>query len=69
MIGVSGAKFGPRGQGYWHFREQDPEFYTQYPADDYAGGFIRFENGIGLQVKSFWASHHHPVQFRGPNLV
>jgi predicted dehydrogenase len=57
VLGVSGAKFGPRGQGYWHFRPQKEEFYTQYAADDYAGGFIRFEGGIGLQVESFWASH------------
>jgi len=57
VLGVSGAKFGPRGQGYWHFRPQEKAFYSQYAADDYAGGFIRFENGIGLQVESFWASH------------
>ena len=56
-MGVSGAKFGPRGEGYWHFRPQEEDFYTQYAADDYAGGFIRFEGGIGLQVESFWASH------------
>ncbi|MBN1581150.1 MAG: Gfo/Idh/MocA family oxidoreductase [Anaerolineae bacterium] len=57
VMGVSGARFGPRGEGYWHFRPQEKEFYTQYAADDYAGGFIRFENGVGLQVESFWASH------------
>jgi predicted dehydrogenase len=57
VLGVSGAKFGPRGQGYWRFRPQEEEFYSQYAADDYAGGFIRFENGVGLQVESFWASH------------
>ncbi len=57
VMGVSGARFGPRGQGYWDFQPQPEEFYTQYAADDYAGGFIRFENGIGLQVESFWASH------------
>ena len=57
VTGVAGAKFGPRGQGYWHFRAQKEEFYSQYAADDYAGGFIRFENGAGLQVESFWASH------------
>jgi predicted dehydrogenase len=57
VLGVAGAKFGPRGQGYWHFRPQKEEFYSQYAADDYAGGFIRFENGAGLQVESFWASH------------
>jgi predicted dehydrogenase len=57
VLGVAGAKFGPRGQGYWRFRPQEESFYTQYVADDYAGGFIRFENGTGLQVESFWASH------------
>jgi predicted dehydrogenase len=34
--------------------------YSQYEADDYAGGFIRFENGTGLQIESFWASHQPP---------
>jgi predicted dehydrogenase len=57
VTGVAGAKFGPRGQGYWRFRPQDAAFYSQYAADDYAGGFIRFENGAGLYVESFWASH------------
>jgi predicted dehydrogenase len=55
--GVAGAKFGPQGKGFWHFRVPEPEFYSQYAADDYAGGLIRFENGAGLQVESFWASH------------
>jgi predicted dehydrogenase len=57
VTGVAGAKFGPRGQGFWRFREPAEEFYTHCVADDYAGGFIRFENGLGLQVESFWASH------------
>jgi predicted dehydrogenase len=57
VVGVAGSKFGPRGQGFWRFRKPDPSFYSQYAADDYAGGFIRFENGAGLQVESFWASH------------
>ncbi|MDP6038206.1 MAG: Gfo/Idh/MocA family oxidoreductase, partial [Candidatus Latescibacteria bacterium] len=55
--GVSGAKFGPRGRGYWGFRKVPRSTSKQYAADDYAGGFIRFENGAGLQVESFWASH------------
>ena len=55
--GVSGARFGPRGQGYWDFRQPPAEYYSRFAADDYAGGFIRFENGIGVQVESFWASH------------
>lgn len=61
--GVSGAKFGPKGRGYWHFRKVPPKVYKQYEADDFAGGFIRFENGTGLQVESFWASHQ-PGEFQ-----
>ncbi len=55
--GVAGAKFGPRGVGFWNYVPQTPEYAAQYAADDYAGGLIRFENGAGLQVESFWASH------------
>ena len=57
VTGVAGAKFGPRGQGYWQYRPQVEDFYRQYNADDYGGGFIRFANGAGLQIESFWASH------------
>jgi predicted dehydrogenase len=57
VTGVAGAKFGPRGQGYWKYSVPSDEIYRQFAADDYAGGFIRFENGAGLQVESFWASH------------
>lgn len=57
VVGVAGAKFGPRGLGYWDFSTPSKEIYKQYASDDYAGGFIRFENNIGLQVESFWASH------------
>jgi predicted dehydrogenase len=53
--GVAGARFGPRGLGYW--RPEEARHAAQFAADDYAGGFIRFENGVGLQVESFWASH------------
>lgn len=57
VTGVAGAKFGPRGLGFWLYQPQPPEVAAQYAADDYAAGFIRFENGAGLQVESFWASH------------
>ena len=56
--GVSGARFGPYGRGYSGPTPED--VYRQFAADDYAGGFIRFENGVGLQVESFWASHQPP---------
>jgi len=55
--GVAGARFGPRGLGYWDWKVPEKKVYSQYAADDYAGGFIRFEGDIGLQVESFWASH------------
>ncbi|HWQ14421.1 MAG TPA: Gfo/Idh/MocA family oxidoreductase [Roseiflexaceae bacterium] len=62
VSGVAGARFGPRGLGFWDYKPQ-PELGAQYAADDYAGGFIRFANGAGLQVESFWASHQ-PEEFQ-----
>ena len=62
ISGVAGAKFGPRGLGFWDYQPQ-PELGRAYAADDYAGGFIRFANGAGLQVESFWASHQ-PEEFQ-----
>ena len=63
VSGVAGAKFGPKGTGYTRFRKVPRKYYSQYDSDDYGGGFIRFENGAGLQVESFWASHH-PEEFQ-----
>jgi predicted dehydrogenase len=58
VMGVAGAQFGPRGQGFMGERIQpDEELARLYAVDDYAGGLIRFENGAALQVESFWASH------------
>lgn len=58
VTGVSGAKFGPLGKGYFgKGTPPEPEYYSKFAADDYGGGFIRFANGTGLQVESFWASH------------
>lgn len=62
-LAVGGAKFGPKGLGYWDFSTPPEEIYKQFEVDDYAGGFILFENGAGIQVESFWASHH-PGQFQ-----
>jgi len=60
VTGVAGARFGPFGRGYWDFRQPPKSFWGKYGSDDYAGGFIRFENGAGLQCESFWASHQAP---------
>ncbi len=57
VTGVAGAKFGHQGQGYWRYTTPPAHYYQQFAADDYGGGFIRFENGTGLQIESFWASH------------
>jgi predicted dehydrogenase len=62
VSGVAGAKFGPLGRGFWD-NKGTPELAAQYEADDYAGGFIRFENGVGLQIESFWASNQ-PEEFQ-----
>lgn len=55
--GVGGAKFGPHGEGYWKFKRPSEDYWRRYDSDDYAGGIIRFKDGTGLQVESFWASH------------
>lgn len=61
VTGVSGAKFGPRGQGYMENRALPLEqLAKEFAVDDYATGFIRFDNGASLQVESFWASHQRP---------
>ena len=78
-LASSGAKFGPRGRGYFSaqgkdyekrtaekgrtFHPREEKLYKHFQADDYTGGFIRFENGIGMQVESFWASHQ-PEEFQ-----
>ncbi len=63
VLGAAGAKFGPRGLGYWNNTKAPKEISEKYDSDDYAGGFITFENGVGLQVESFWASHQ-PGEFQ-----
>ena len=55
---VAGAKFGPYGRGYNGDAPPPKQIYSKFESDDYAAGFIRFEGGIGMQVESFWASHH-----------
>ncbi len=57
VTGVAGAKFGPRGLGFMTYEPQPPEVASQFAVDDYGAGLIRFENGLGLQLESFWASH------------
>ena len=44
-----------RGQGY--SRPTPKKVWRQFDTDDFAGGVIRFEDGAGLQIESFWASH------------
>jgi predicted dehydrogenase len=63
VLGVAGARFGPRGEGYWQFHRVAPELAAQYAADDYGAGLIRFTNGAAIQVESFWASHQ-PEEFQ-----
>src|SRR5206468_6506109 len=54
-----------RGKGYWYgLPAPEESVWRQFAADDYAGGFIRFETAAGgqggVQVESFWASHQAP---------
>ena len=60
VTGVAGAKFGPRGLGYWDFRRPARKFYRRYVADDYAGGFIRFANGAALSLECSFMLNQGP---------
>jgi predicted dehydrogenase len=60
VTGVAGAKFGPLGRHYWDFKKPAPGAPEAYAADDYGCGFVRFADGTGLQLESFWASHQPP---------
>jgi predicted dehydrogenase len=57
VLGTAGARFGPRGVGYWQFAPQPAEIAQQFAADDYGAGLFRFANGAALHVETFWASH------------
>jgi predicted dehydrogenase len=57
VLGVGGARFGPRGQGYWNFAVPPREYVGRWNTDDYGCGIIVFEDGSGIQVESHWASH------------
>ncbi len=61
-LGTAGARFGPRGMGYWEFARPPREHYSQFASDDYGCGMIVFQDGSGLQIESHWASHQ-PEQF------
>ena len=39
------------------FATDPKKVWRQFDTDDFAGGVIRFEDGAGLQIESFWASH------------
>lgn len=57
VTGAAGARFGPRGRGYWEFHPGRQEIVSQFEADDYGVGLVRFANGAAIQVESHWASH------------
>lgn len=63
VTGVAGARFGPRGHGFWDFQRCDESYYSHFACDDHASGLIRFENDVALHVESFWASHQ-PEEFQ-----
>ncbi len=56
-LGIAGARFGPRGEGYSGFNPVPESYSSQYAADDDGCGLVRFANGSAIQVESHWASH------------
>tara|TARA_A100001015_G_C14714567_1_gene603469 strand:- start:156 stop:656 length:501 start_codon:yes stop_codon:yes gene_type:complete len=59
VLGVSGAKFGPRALGLWNPSMKINDVKKNFETDDYTAGFIRFENGAALRV--FHELQKHPV--------
>lgn len=59
VSGVTYAKFGPRGKGLggWGIDKQKPQPGARYDVDDLALAFVRFENGVTLQLQAAWASN------------
>jgi predicted dehydrogenase len=57
VLGVSGAKFGHRAQGYWSFATPSDDYVKQFRSDDYACGSVTFANGALLTVEALWAGH------------
>lgn len=59
VSGVSYAQFGPRGQGLggWGSDISKPSANARFDVDDFAWGFVRFDNGATLILEVSWASH------------
>jgi predicted dehydrogenase len=58
VSGATYAEFGPRGKGAWAYgtRPEDPA-QAIFDVEDFATGFIRFENGATLILEASWAGY------------
>jgi predicted dehydrogenase len=58
VSGATYAEFGPRGKGTWAYgtRPADPA-QAIFDVEDFATGFIRFENGATLVLEASWAGY------------
>lgn len=58
VSGATYAEFGPRGKGSMNYgtRPDDPSLIV-FDVEDFATGFIRFENGATLFVETSWAGY------------
>ena len=58
VSGATYAEFGPRGKGAMAYgtRPEDP-VQTVFDVEDFATGFIRFENGATLILEASWAGY------------
>ncbi|MDR3710492.1 MAG: Gfo/Idh/MocA family oxidoreductase [Capsulimonadaceae bacterium] len=54
--GTTHAKFGPRGlgSGAWG---APPKEAAAFDVEDFAAGFVKFQNGATLAIEASWASH------------
>ena len=58
VSGTTYAEFGPRGKGTWAYgtRPADPA-QAIFDVEDFATGFIRFENSAALVLEASWAGY------------
>jgi len=55
--GITYAKFGPRGEGTWSWGAPVDGSTRTFDVEDFAAGFVKFDNGATLAIEASWASH------------
>ncbi|HEY3329994.1 MAG TPA: Gfo/Idh/MocA family oxidoreductase [Capsulimonadaceae bacterium] len=55
--GATYAKFGPEGKGTWNWGAPPDSSTKTFDVEDFASGFVKFDNGATLAIEASWASY------------